>query len=65
VGRGDPELIYQAQRKGFIEGVVSRHEATRELAGAVLDALEAECPALGVERGSPEFWREAERRVDA
>gem|GEM_PF-4139591 len=24
----------------------------------------AECDALGLERGSPEFWREAERRAN-
>jgi hypothetical protein len=61
--RGDPERIYQAQRAGFVEGVVSRHEATRERAEAVVDALEEECASLGLERGSPEFWREAERRT--
>ena len=63
VRRGDPERIYQAQRIGTIEGVVRRHEATRERAEAVLGALEAECAELGLERGSPDFWREAERRL--
>ncbi len=63
--RADPERIYVAQRAGFLEGVASRHEETRERATAVLDALEAECEALGIERGSPEFWREAERRITA
>jgi hypothetical protein len=60
--KGDPERIYQTQRAGFLEGVVSRHEATRERAEAVVDAREAECGTLGLERGSPEFWSEAERR---
>lgn len=60
---GDPERIYEAQRIGFVEGVVSRREATRERVEAVLAALEAECAALALEPGSVEFWRQAERRA--
>ena len=63
--RGDPERIYQAQRAGFMEGTVSRHEAPRERVEAILNALEAECESLHLERGSPEFWTEAERRIKA
>ena len=61
--RADPERIYQAQRAGFIERTVSRHVLTRERVTAVLEDLEAECASLALGRGSPEFWREAERRT--
>ena len=59
--RGDPERMYQAQRAGAVERLA--RAVHRERVEAVLDLLEAEAPALGLERGSPEFWREAERRV--
>lgn len=61
--RADPERIYQAQRAGFLARMVTARRMPQERAEAVLHALEAECAALGLERGSPEFWREAERRA--
>jgi len=62
-GRGDPGRIYAAQRAGFLGLVAGYSEERRRRAAAVLDGLEAECPALGMERGSPAFWQEAERRA--
>jgi hypothetical protein len=59
--RGDPERIYQAQRAGTVERLARM--VSRERVEAVLDALEAECAALELDRGSPEFRREAERRA--
>jgi len=63
--RGDPERIYFAKRAGFLGLFGGYSEDRRRRAGAVLDALEAECASLGLQRGSPAFWQEAERRVSA
>jgi len=61
--RGDPERIYQAQRAGFHGPLSGYSEYRRRRVKAVLDALEAECASLGLRRGSPAFWQEAEGRV--
>jgi hypothetical protein len=61
--RADPERIYGAQRAGFLARMVASPRLPQDRTERILDALEDECEALGIGRGSPEFWREAERRA--
>ena len=59
--RADPERIYHAKRAGFVTRIADR--VGRKRAEALIAALEREAASLGLNRGSAEFWREAERRA--
>ena len=59
--RADPERIYQAKRAGFVARIADR--IGHDHAEALIAALEREAASLGIDRGSVEFWREAERRA--
>jgi hypothetical protein len=61
VRRADPERIYQAKRAGFVARIADR--LGQERAEALIAAVEREAASLGLQRGSVECWREAERRA--
>ena len=59
--RADPERIYQAKRAGFVARIADG--IGQERAEAPIAALKREAASLGLQPGSVEFWREAERRA--
>ena len=59
--RADPDRVYQAKRAGFVARIADR--IGQERAAALIAGLEREAVSLGLDRGSMEFWREAERRA--
>ena len=59
--RADPERIYQAKRAGFLARLAD--SIGQERAEALIAGLEREAASVGLEHGSDEFWREAERRA--
>jgi plasmid stabilization system protein ParE len=60
VRRADPERTYTAKRAGLAR-IAER--IGQERAEALMASLEREAASLGLDRGSGEFWREAERRA--
>lgn len=64
--RGDPERIRQAQRAGTIARLASARNVDHDRAASILaamEAMEAELAAAGIERESPEWQRELDRRI--
>lgn len=61
--RGDPGRIRQAQRAGTVARLASARGVDQGRAAAILDALEAELLAAGIERHSPEWERELNERI--
>jgi hypothetical protein len=54
--RGDPELIYQAQRTGIFRRLVDAERVNELEAEHLITRWEREAALVGSERGSPRYW---------
>jgi hypothetical protein len=63
--RGDPELIYRAQRAGIFNRLRDAEKLDEERAEDLIAQWEREAEATGRERGSMGYWDEAWRWIKA